>query len=96
MARGVEQAPELFVITALILLPVALMSAEAPAVDTATVEGFARLALACVHEEYPNKISHVLSSDEDVRPPRILTPVFYGCTARPPVPLGWFWIGPTK
>jgi len=51
VACGVEQAPELFVIMALILLPVALMSAEAPAVDTATVEGFARLALACVHEE---------------------------------------------
>ena len=40
---------------------------------------FARLALACVHKEYPNKISHVLGGDEDVRPPRELTPAFYGC-----------------
>ena len=40
---------------------------------------FARLALACLHKEYPNKISHVLSGDEDVRPPRELTPAFYGC-----------------
>lgn len=40
---------------------------------------FARLALACVHREYPNKIAHVLQSDEDVKAPRDLTPVFYGC-----------------
>ncbi len=40
---------------------------------------FALMALACVHREYPNKISHVLNSDEDVRAPRDLTPAFYGC-----------------
>jgi len=39
----------------------------------------AELALACVHQEYPNKIAHVLSGDDDVRPPRELTPAFYGC-----------------
>jgi len=43
------------------------------------VARFARLALACVHQEYPNKISHVLSADADARPPRELTPAFYGC-----------------
>ncbi len=42
-------------------------------------ERFAALALSCVHREYPNKIGHVLSSDGDVKPPRALTPVFYGC-----------------
>ena len=42
-------------------------------------ERFAGLALACVHQEYPNKIAHVMSGDEDVAPPRELTPVFYGC-----------------
>ena len=40
---------------------------------------FARLALECVHKEYPNKIAHVLQGDDDVRPPRELTPAFYGC-----------------
>jgi hypothetical protein len=40
---------------------------------------FARLALDCVHKEYPNKIAHVLQSDADVKPPRELTPAFYGC-----------------
>jgi hypothetical protein len=42
-------------------------------------ERFANLALACVHKEYPNKISHTLNSDADVAPPRKLTPAFYGC-----------------
>lgn len=47
--------------------------------DSVLVERFARLALACVHTEYPNKISHVLQSDDDVAPPRELTPAFCGC-----------------
>jgi hypothetical protein len=42
-------------------------------------ERFANLALACVHKEYPNKISHTMSSDADAAPPRKLTPAFYGC-----------------
>ena len=47
--------------------------------DAAQAERFARLALACVHREYPNKVAHTLNSDDDVRPPRELTPAFYGC-----------------
>jgi hypothetical protein len=44
-----------------------------------SVERFASLALDCVHQEYPNKIAHVMASDAEVAPPRILTPVFFGC-----------------
>jgi hypothetical protein len=50
-----------------------------PAIDAATAGRFAQLALDCVHKEYPNKIAHVLASDADARPPRELTPAFYGC-----------------
>jgi hypothetical protein len=56
--------------------------AAAPSVavfDTTAAERFAKLALACVHKEYPNKIAHVLNSDADVAPPRKLTPAFCGC-----------------
>jgi hypothetical protein len=53
--------------------------ADGPALDAASVESFAGLALACVHQEYPNKIGHVMSSDDDVDPPRKLTPTFFGC-----------------
>ncbi|CAF4386539.1 unnamed protein product, partial [Adineta steineri] len=38
---------------------------------------FADLALSCVHREYPNKLAHVLSSDDDVKAPRDLTPAFF-------------------
>lgn len=48
-------------------------------VDEKSAARFAALAMACVHKEYPNKISHVLNSDADVAPPRELTPAFYGC-----------------
>lgn len=51
----------------------------APTVDAAAAERLAALALACVHLEYPNKIAHVLNGDGDVKPPRELTPAFYGC-----------------
>jgi hypothetical protein len=47
--------------------------------DQKAAERFAKLALACVHKEYPNKIAHVLNSDADVAPPRKLTPAFCGC-----------------
>jgi hypothetical protein len=47
--------------------------------DAAAADRFARLALACVHKEYPNKISHVLNSEADVAPPHKLTPAFCGC-----------------
>jgi hypothetical protein len=53
--------------------------ALAPAFDGAAAQRFADLALSCVGREYPNKIAHTLESDEDARPPRLLTPVFYGC-----------------
>src|SRR5712671_1678885 len=55
------------------------LPARAAEFDQSTAERFANLALACVHKEYPNKIAHNLNSDQDVAPPRALTPAFYGC-----------------
>jgi len=49
------------------------------AMDTDTARRFAQLALDCVEREYPNLIHHVMSGDDDVGPPRELTPAFYGC-----------------
>src|SRR5438046_4408880 len=68
--------------TALILFlqfPLAAENTSAPTFDAAAAERFGKLAFACVDKEYPNKISHVLSSDADVAPPRKLTPAFCGC-----------------
>jgi hypothetical protein len=67
-------------LTISILLLIFVASASgASGFDAKTADRFARLALACVHKEYPNKISHVLNSDGDVAPPRKLTPAFCGC-----------------
>ena len=75
----------------LLLVPLITAAAETAGPASATVdpsaggfdakaaERFAKLALACVHKEYPNKISHVLNSDADVAPPHKLTPAFCGC-----------------
>ncbi len=53
--------------------------AQTTDLDASTGGRFAQLALDCVHREYPNKIAHVMSGDEDARPPRELTPAFFGC-----------------
>lgn len=47
--------------------------------ELAQAEKLAALALACVHQEYPNKIAHTMAGDADAKAPRLLTPVFYGC-----------------
>jgi hypothetical protein len=71
------------ILCVLFLVPSVAFAAEIPLSGTTTEEGsfdakaaerFAKLALACVHKEYPNKIAHVLNSDADVAPPRKLTP----------------------
>lgn len=47
--------------------------------DAATAARLAAWPLASIDREYPNKIAHVLYSDEDVGSPRQLTPAFFGC-----------------
>jgi hypothetical protein len=58
--------------------PAATAAAHA-SMDPAAAERFADLALKCLHDEYPNHISLSLDRDSDARPPRELTPAFYGC-----------------
>jgi hypothetical protein len=67
------------VIPLVALLSTVAQAQEGEAFDAAALSRFAELALDCVHQEYPNKISHVLNSAEDAKPPQDLTPVFFGC-----------------
>jgi hypothetical protein len=53
--------------------------AQTAPVDSSLAVRFARLALDCVHREYPNKVAHVLNGPADALPPSRLYPVFYGC-----------------
>jgi DUF2891 family protein len=59
--------------------PVAPSAAADAALTPEAAARFAALALKCVHQEYPNHISHTLNSAADARPPHELTPAFYGC-----------------
>src|SRR2546426_807048 len=47
----------------------------APAAELAL---FVERALAAIGREYPSHVLHLLRSDADVRPPRELTPSFFG------------------
>jgi len=64
---------------ALVLTTLTAQASPPPDFDAEAAARFAELALGCVHREYPNKIAHVMSGDADARPPRELTPAFYGC-----------------
>ena len=47
--------------------------------DAATADRFAKMALACIDREYPNKPEQVLEGPSDVKAPREFHPAFYGC-----------------
>jgi hypothetical protein len=51
----------------------------APPLDDEGAARLAQLSLDCVAREYPNKPGNVLERDEHARPPRELTPAFFGC-----------------
>src|SRR5213595_521649 len=67
----------------LVLGPLLAVAAPPPnpttSLDAGAAARFAGLALKCLHQEYPNHISHTLGGDADARAPRELTPAFYGC-----------------
>ena len=69
----------LTIVTLTLLLSQAPTAATPSQLDVAAASRFARLALACVQQEYPNKIAHVLNGPEDVKAPHELAPAFYGC-----------------
>ncbi len=47
--------------------------------DADSASRFAALALDCIHREYPNKLGQVLKDEDDLKPPRVLHPAFFGC-----------------
>jgi len=53
--------------------------AVALSLDAGAASHFARLALRCARQEYPNKLDHVMNGAQEVLSPRALHPAFYGC-----------------
>jgi hypothetical protein len=64
---------------ALNLLMASVFSLVAADFDAAQADKFARLVLAGIDREYPNKPGEVLTKAEDVMTPRAMHPAFYGC-----------------
>ncbi|HKV40241.1 MAG TPA: DUF2891 domain-containing protein [Blastocatellia bacterium] len=52
---------------------------QVPPFSVEEASHFARLALKCVRQEYPNKLDHVINDAAQVQSPRALHPAFYGC-----------------
>lgn len=59
-------------------MPVALPELGAR-LSAEQVSAFAKLALANIHTEYPNKPGNVVWDEASVRTPRAMHPAFYGC-----------------
>ena len=76
---GRRRCPALATFSGIVIITMPLVPAGDDGSHRLDAARFARLALDCLHREYPNKVAHVLQGDEDARPPRELTPVFFGC-----------------
>jgi Protein of unknown function (DUF2891) len=79
LSSVIIQHVKIYLTLLLVVSASAQTGSQANQFDVRAAERFANLALACVHKEYPNKISHTMNSDADVAPPRKLTPAFFGC-----------------
>jgi hypothetical protein len=66
---------------AIAIMAAALAQAPAPplTLDQASASHFAKLALRCATQEYPNKPDHVLGGTDDLKLPMDSHPAFYGC-----------------
>jgi hypothetical protein len=51
---------------------------ERPALTPHTAQRLAAVALSNIARDYPHKLDHVLTCDEDAAPPRTLHPAFHG------------------
>lgn len=56
-----------------------IMPADNLEINETTATQFAQLVLDCIEREYPHSNICWADSDQDIKPPRELTPAFYGC-----------------
>ncbi|MAW94513.1 MULTISPECIES: DUF2891 domain-containing protein [unclassified Leeuwenhoekiella] len=52
---------------------------QTPQLSLEQANNLAELPLACVNQEYPNKLSQTLGDAGDLKEPSVLHPAFYGC-----------------
>jgi len=56
-----------------------LKPAQVPLLDLTQANRLANLPIACIEQEYPNKLGQVIGNKEDLKSPAELHPAFYGC-----------------
>ncbi|MBL4663566.1 MAG: DUF2891 domain-containing protein [Flavobacteriaceae bacterium] len=56
-----------------------IKQSSAPSFTIADANKLIALPLHCVETEYPNKLGQTIGSDEDLKSPTQLHPIFYGC-----------------
>lgn len=66
-------------ILTLFLILAQLFAFSQSSLSEAQASHFAKLALKCIQQEYPNKPGEVVGSDKDIKPVREYRPAFYGC-----------------
>jgi hypothetical protein len=52
---------------------------DKPVFTTFLVNNFAQLPFSCIEREFPNKLGQVLNDTSELKSPRKLHPIFYGC-----------------
>jgi hypothetical protein len=68
-----------FLLVGLLMTQIIVSAAPADQLDARQADQFARLALAGLDRQYPNKPSETLTSATDLITPRAAHPAFYGC-----------------
>ena len=76
LARGVDRDMRALVLPLISLLTTQTIASES--LDPSQADRFARLVLAGLDREYPNKPGDVLTSNDDVRVPKEVHPAFFG------------------
>ncbi len=52
---------------------------EKPVFTTTLANNFAQLPFSCIEREFPNKLGQVLNDSTELKSPKNLHPIFYGC-----------------
>lgn len=52
---------------------------DKPSLNLQQAKTILELPLSCIQQEYPNKLGQVIGSESDLKTPKALRPIFYGC-----------------
>lgn len=56
-----------------------VIAIEKPELNLAQARSILELPVSCIVQEYPNKLGQAIGSAEDLKTPKELRPIFYGC-----------------